>query len=438
MCTSQLKLALLLLLTLLGLGVSSTAGAGLVKGIYLTQTTMESTAYLNYLIKNAKAVGITAFVVDMEIPSKIYQRNVALLKQNNIQYIARVVVFPEGGRADQIASPAYWAKRYHLIDTAINYGANQIQLDYIRYNTHQPASSQNAKNILKVVQYYKDKLTARGIPMQADVFGITGYGESKHIGQNLRLMAASVDALCPMVYPSHFEPFRSHAKTPYETIYNSLRALRSQFDYKMPVKLYAYIEISNYRYPLPGPKRRAYIVAEMKAVRDAGADGWYVWSAHNKYDYLFNLMGQLAKNDPDKVNGPVTSQVLEADAAQADKITSDDTSATTTKTVQASAASDDEATESTPATTTKTITASVSPDKVTTPTPTNTAATSISPDKVVTTTASVSPDKVTTATPAPAKTTAAAKNPAENEISLSINDPTKLTWTLRSHHYSDY
>jgi hypothetical protein len=437
MCKSQLKLALLLLLTLLGLGVSSTAGAGLVKGIYLTQTTMENTAYLNYLIKNAKAVGITAFVVDMEIPSKIYQRNVALLKQNNIQYIARVVVFPEGGRADQIASPAYWAKRYHLIDTAINYGANQIQLDYIRYNTHQPASTQNAKNILKVVQYYKDKLTARGIPMQADVFGITGYGESKHIGQNLRLMAQSVDALCPMVYPSHFEPFRSHAKTPYETIYNSLRALRSQFDYKMPVKLYAYIEISNYRYPLPGPKRRAYIVAEMKAVRDAGADGWYVWSAHNKYDYLFNLMGQLAKNDPDKVNGPVTSQVLEADAAQADKITSDDTSAaTTTKTV---ATADDEATEPTAATTAKTVTASVSPDKVTTPTTTNTVATSVSPDKVTpAVTTKTTPDKVTTAASTPAKTATTTKSPTENDISLSINDPTKLTWTLRSHHYSDY
>jgi hypothetical protein len=432
MCkTTHPKLALLLLLTLLSMGVSSMASAGLVKGIYLTQTTMENTAYLTYLIKNAKAVGITAFVIDLEIPSKRYEKNVALLKENNIQYIARVVVFPEGGRADQIADPAYWAKRYHLIDTAVNYGANQVQLDYIRYNTHQPASSQNAKNILKVVQYYKDKLQARGIPMQADVFGITGYGESKHIGQNLRLMAQSVDALCPMVYPSHFEPFRAHAKTPYETIYNSLTALRSQFDYKMPVKLYAYIEISNYRYPLPGPKRRAYIVAEMKAVRDSGADGWYVWSAHNKYDYLFSLMGELAKNDPDKVNGPVTSKVLEADAKQADKITSSDDAAPTPTVV---------ATTTTTTTTTvkpvvtTTVQASVSPDKVTT-------APTIKVVRVKAPT-SISPDRVPAAVPVPAtpadtKTAQNNDNNKNDEIALSVNDPSRLTWTMRSHHSSD-
>lgn len=313
MCKSQSRLALLLLLSLIAFGISSLTCAGLVKGIYLTQSTMENKATVNYLIKHAKAVGIDTFVVDMEIPSKLYQANIALLKANNIHYVARVVVFPEGGHPDQIASPAYWEKRYHLIQTAVDYGAEQIQLDYIRYNTKQPASSQNAKNIFRVVQWYKDKLKPQGIPLQADVFGISSFGESKHIGQNLRMMAESVDALCPMVYPSHFEPFREHAVTPYETIYKSLHALRSQFDYKMPVKLYAYIEISNYRYPLPGDQRRKYIIAEMKAVRDAGADGYYVWSAHNKYDYLFNLLGELAKNDPTGVLTPAAPGLADKD-----------------------------------------------------------------------------------------------------------------------------
>lgn len=318
MCKAHLRLALHLLLTLLvSVGFSGLADAGLVKGIYLTQTTMEDTKYLNYLIEHAKAVGIDTFVVDMEIPSKLYHKNVSLLKDNNIHYVARVVIFPQGGRPSQIADPEYWAKRYRLVQTAVDYGAEQIQLDYIRYNVHQPASSQNAKNILKVVQYFKDKLKPQGIPLQADVFGIASFGESKHIGQNLHLMADNLDALCPMVYPSHFEPFREHAKTPYQTIYTSLRALRSQFDYKMPVKLYAFIEISNYRYPLPGEKRHSYIIAEMKAVRDAGADGWYVWSAHNKYDYLFSLMGELAKNDPAVLNSRTTVTADETPAAKA-------------------------------------------------------------------------------------------------------------------------
>lgn len=305
MCKLHPKMLLLSLLTFLSLSVSGQVCASLVKGIYLTQTTLENTKYLNYLITNAKAAGIDTFVVDLEKISKKYAQNIALLKENNIHYVARVVVFPQGGRPEQITSPTYWAKRYNLMDAAVKYGAQQIQLDYIRYNTNQPASSKNAKNILHVVQWFKDKLKPSGVPLQADVFGISSFGESKHIGQNLRLMANSLDALCPMVYPSHFEPFKEHAVTPYKTIYTSLTALRSQFDYKPSIKIYAFIEISNYRYPLPGDKRHAYVIAEMKAVKDAGVDGWYVWSAHNKYDYLFSLLGEMAKNDKDR-------QILEA------------------------------------------------------------------------------------------------------------------------------
>lgn len=289
------RLALLFfLLASLGFQQLAYANQKLVKGIYLTQTTLENTAYLTYLIDHSKAVGITTFVIDMEKPSKKYEKNIALLKNNGIQYIARVVVFPEGGKPDQIASPVYWEKRYNLVKTAMDYGAEEIQLDYIRYNTKQHASADNAKNIFKVVEFFKDKVAARKIPLQVDVFGISSFGESKHIGQNIRLLAESVDAMCPMVYPSHYEPFREHAITPYETVYSSLKAFHKQFEGKVPFKLYAYIEISNYRFPLPGEKRRAYVVAQMKAVEDAGADGWYVWSAHNKYDYLFSLMGQLA------------------------------------------------------------------------------------------------------------------------------------------------
>jgi hypothetical protein len=301
MCKLHTRLALLFLLALATLGMAIAASADPVnvpvKGIYLTQTTMEDTKYLHYLIDRSKSVGINTFVVDLEIPSKLYAKNVQLLKDAGITYVARVIVFPQGGHPNQIESEAYWEKRYHLMATAVQYGAQQIQLDYIRYNTKQPASGDNAKHIFKVVQYFRDKIP-QDIPLQADVFGISSYGESRHIGQNLRMMAESVNALCPMVYPSHFEPFRVHAVTPYQTIYLSLKALKSQFDGKMPVKIYAYIEISNYRYALPGNSRHAYILSEMKAVRDAGANGYYVWSAHNKYDYLFNLLAELQKESP--------------------------------------------------------------------------------------------------------------------------------------------
>lgn len=263
------------------------ANASLIKGIYITQTTLEDSTYLNYLIQRAKKVGIHTFIVDMDKPSKRYEKNIGLLAQNNINYVARIVVFPGGGTPQQIKSQQYLEKKLRLVKAAVGYGASQIQLDYIRYSSKQPPSAQNAQDILKIIQWFKART---GVPLQIDVFGISSFGPSKYIGQDIKLFANSIDVLCPMVYPSHYEPFRVHAVTPYETVHKSLTAIRKQFNGSPPFKLYPYIELSNYRYPLSKEKKLAYIYAQIKAAENANADGWYVWSPHNYYDNLFKVL----------------------------------------------------------------------------------------------------------------------------------------------------
>lgn len=270
-----------------------------VKGIYVTQTSLENTAFLNYLIKRAKAAGIDTFVVDLELPSKRYKENIALLKDNNINYVARIIMFPDGGTAKMIKDPNVWQKKYRLVKQAVDWGAKEIQLDYIRYSSKQKASSDNSKDILEIIQWYKNKLISQNIPLQIDVFGVTSFGESKHIGQNIKLFAESVDAICPMVYPSHYIPFPKHFKQPYETVYGSLKRIKKQFDSnEAPMKVYAYIELSNYHYPMTREKTLEYIKAQIKAVADADADGWYAWSPHNRYDNLFNLLESQQKTKP--------------------------------------------------------------------------------------------------------------------------------------------
>lgn len=290
------RIALLLFSAFLFLSFSSLVYAEkLFKGIYITQTTLEDTKKLNYLIDNAKKSGIMAFVVDMDIPSKLYEKNINLLRANNIQYIARVVIFPNGGNSrGEVMSQAHWEKKYRLIKTAIGYGASEIQLDYIRYSPKQKPSQQNAHDIYQIINWYKKKLSEAKIPLQIDVFGISSFGESKYIGQNIRLFSSTIDALCPMVYPSHYRPFAIHFATPFKTIYTSLESIKKQFGAegkkKLPFKLYPYIELSNYHYPLSGDKKLAYIYAQIQAVEAAGADGWFAWSAHNVYDNLFKVL----------------------------------------------------------------------------------------------------------------------------------------------------
>lgn len=263
---------------------------GFVRGIYITQPTLESTEKIKYLIDNAKASGINTFVIDYYGTSKRYRQNIALVKQNNLRFVARITMFPYGALESQVRSPAYLEKRYRLIRGAVALGADAIQMDYIRYRPTQHQSSENAQHIYNIVRHVREMLKGTGVELQVDIFGVAAHREAKAIGQNAPLFANAVDAICPMVYPSHYEPFRYYAVRPYQTVYNSLTALRAQLQEFPDVKIYAYIELYNYRYPLGHHNRVNYILAEMRAVRDAKADGWYAWSANNKYNILFAIL----------------------------------------------------------------------------------------------------------------------------------------------------
>ncbi len=289
-------------LTLIGtlfLAFSGMASAALkTKGIYINQGTLENTARMKYLIEQSKAVGINTFVVDLEKPTRNYQKSINLIKSNGIKYVARIVVFPDGGKANQIKSNAHWEKRFKLVEDAVAYGADEIQLDYIRYSTKQPPSPQNAKDVKQVIKFFKTKLAQKGIPLQVDIFGEVSFKESPRIGQNVQLFADTVDTVCPMVYPSHYNPYQKHSAEPYETVYKSLTSLKGKFN-DMPFKLNPYIEASNYHYKWSNAKKTSYINSQIKAVEDAKADGWFVWSPQNHYDNLFTALKTRGNSKPE-------------------------------------------------------------------------------------------------------------------------------------------
>jgi hypothetical protein len=133
-------------------------------------------------------------------------------------------------------------------------------------------------------------LQGKGVRLQVDVFGVSSFREALYIGQYPALFARSLDAINPMVYPSHYDPFRYYAVRPYQTVFDSLTALREQIRAFPTVKIYAFIELYNYRYPLGHEAKVRYILDEMRAVRDSGANGYYVWSANNRYNLLFAIL----------------------------------------------------------------------------------------------------------------------------------------------------
>lgn len=290
---------------------SNPARAGNVRGIYISQDTLEDTPRFTHILKQAKAAGINTLVIDYYRPSKLTTQNLALVKDYGFRYVARIVIFPGGAESHaKMFSENYREKKFELMKQAIALGANTIQMDYIRYSskTTKP-SEQNAQDVNATIKWYRDKLHAynANIPLQIDVFGITSFHPELRIGQYPKVFAGSVDGINPMVYPSHYEPYRLYSSQPYKTVYSSLTSLKEQLKDQPPVKITAFIEASNYRYPLPGAKKTNYVREEIKAVQDANVEGFYFWSANNIYDHVFNvLQSQQAPKAASNKSNPST------------------------------------------------------------------------------------------------------------------------------------
>jgi hypothetical protein len=271
---------------------SATARPFKTQGIYVQQYTALNKAKLDHLINNSLEVGINTLVVDLWWPSNNYKAAIQRIQEHGLRYVPRITMFEGGGTREQITNQQYWEERWKLAKYAIDLGAKDVQLDYIRYSSKNAASPNNALDIREILRFFKKRINEHGAQLQIDVFGEVGLAPSMHIGQDISVFAPEIDKVCPMVYPSHYEPYQEHALKPYETIYTSLMGMKRQMG-KQQVPILAYIELFNFRHPMNTVERVKYIRAQLKAVRDAQGEGWLAWSAGNHYDLLFEILRQF-------------------------------------------------------------------------------------------------------------------------------------------------
>jgi hypothetical protein len=262
------------------------------QGIYVQQYTALNKAKLDHLINSSLEVGINTLVVDLWWPSKNYKAAIQRIQEHGLRYVPRITMFEGGGTREQITNQQYWEERWKLAKYAIDLGAKDVQLDYIRYSSKNAASPNNALDIREILRFFKKRINEHGAQLQIDVFGEVGLAPSMHIGQDISVFAPEIDKVCPMVYPSHYEPYQEHALKPYETIYTSLMGMKRQMG-NQQVPILAYIELFNFRHPMNTVERVKYIRAQLKAVRDAQGEGWLAWSAGNHYDLLFEILRQF-------------------------------------------------------------------------------------------------------------------------------------------------
>ena len=150
-------------------------------------------------------------------------------RDHGLYAITRIVTFedPVWSRGDPEAKLAgswvdagnrdNWAYPLGLAVEACELGFDEIQFDYVRYPAGRTAvaaaaqvprtGEERSAVIAEFLGEARDQLAPRGCGVSAAIFGITVSSPTDEgIGQLVESVAPAVDAVSPMLYPSHYGP----------------------------------------------------------------------------------------------------------------------------------------------------------------------------------------------------------------------------------------
>jgi len=339
-----------------------------IKAIYLTAYTASNDKRMTEIIDLVNKTELNAVVIDLKDYSghilfdtqsdflKKFGTEKVLIKdleglinklhQNGIYTIGRITVFQDpilaearpdlavknkqtndlwkdnGGLAWlDPAAPEIWNYIFVLSKSAMRYGFDELNFDYIRFPSDGILSNmafpvydgqvEKARVLKDFSEYLSANLRPWGIKISADVFGLTTvFNHDMNIGQVFENFLPYFDYICPMVYPSHYESgflgYENPAAHPYEVIKYSLDKAQEridQFKEKQTVgDTSQNIKVAVLRpwlqnFDLGATYNASMIIKEKEAVYDSlcpnwkteGFDncsnysGWFLWDPRNIY-----------------------------------------------------------------------------------------------------------------------------------------------------------
>jgi hypothetical protein len=181
---------------------------------------------------------------------------------------------------------AAWEYPLALAVEACRLGFDEVQFDYVRFPSDgdvsvlgydQPVDAAvRSETIAAFLAEARERLHAEGCPVSADVFAIVlSVDNDQGIGQRLEELSAAVDALSPMIYPSHYSPgwlgFDDPNDHPGEVV-------RQALDYGLPR-----MEGGMLRPWLQAFYYDAGQIAEEIAQAEEYGLGWILWNATSDY-----------------------------------------------------------------------------------------------------------------------------------------------------------
>lgn len=313
-----------------------------VKGIYVTQDSLQNSAKLNELLGLIDRTELNAMVINVkddwgnitfeaDVPvakeaNAVHptlgdgRQQIKQLKEKGIYTIARIVTFkdawvPKVRPNLAVASTAggiwrdyngvSWLNPYSkeawdyvvsVARAAAEIGFDEIQFDYVRFPTDgdldaivYPGKDGRPREqvIADFLAYARQELRPHKVWVSADLFGVvTSFHNDQGIGQLLEPASAAVDIVSPMVYPSHYGPgnlgVANPNAQPYETVHRSMLDAKERWEaagLTGKVTMRPWLQDFSYGHPY-GP---AEVRAQIQATYDAGYSEWLLWNAANVY-----------------------------------------------------------------------------------------------------------------------------------------------------------
>jgi hypothetical protein len=183
-----------------------------------------------------------------------------------------------------------WDYNVSIAEVAARAGFDEIQFDYVRFPTDGDTdavvypgktATPPAWVIAEFVHYASKRLKPLGVRISTDVFGLAATRDLG-IGQRPKRFAKYVDAVYPMVYPSHYGSgeygLTDPNAAPGETVQYSLSHFRRELR-SSKVLLIPWLQDFSYgrTYGL------ADVQAQIAAARRMGARGYLLWNAAGVY-----------------------------------------------------------------------------------------------------------------------------------------------------------
>jgi hypothetical protein len=183
-----------------------------------------------------------------------------------------------------------WKYNVDVAEAAVDAGFDEIMFDYVRFPTDGDVSSAvfpgrrrepKVATIARFLDYARSRLEPRGVRLSAAVFGLSATREMG-IGQRPRRLAPYLDAIYPMVYPSHYGSGEYNLPDPNAvpgiTVARSLRDFRRALRGRTTLLVPWLQDFSLGREYSPADVR-----AQILAARDLGSKGFLLWNPAGVY-----------------------------------------------------------------------------------------------------------------------------------------------------------